>query len=106
MPQTQWIDFRQLARDHDARPFVSTDKPSIVLLPEGAGGFDVQYCPDAATLARRLRRLPLLEAFYLNHAEPDAFMKKDLDENTFLGYPLSEVVDILRWHRIENDGSD
>lgn len=107
MAQTTGIDFRQLARDHDARPFSGCDKPTVVLLPhpEG-GGFDVQNCypslTDTTKLARRLRRLPLLEAFYLNHSNPDPQMNQDLDRNEFLGYPLSEVVDILRQHRIAN----
>ena len=112
MTQTTGIDFRQLARDHDARPFSGCDKPTVVLLPhpEG-GGFDVQHCYPSLTetskLARRLRRLPLLEAFYLNHARPDMTTMEDLDRNEFLGYPLSEVIDIIRQHRRKeaNEGS-
>lgn len=111
MTQTTGIDFRQLARDHDARPFSGCDKPTVVLLPhpEG-GGFDVQHCypslAETSKLARRLRRLPLLEAFYLNHARPGLEVDKELDRNEFLGMPLSEVVDILRQHRIANERTD
>lgn len=112
MTQTIGIDFQALARDHDARPFSGCDKPTVVLLPypEG-GGFDVQHCYPSLTetskLARRLRRLPLLEAFYLNHARPDMKTMEDLDRNEFLGYPLSEVIDIIRRHRRReaNEGS-
>ncbi|UFK26627.1 hypothetical protein [Roseobacter phage RDJL3] len=108
MSQTTGIDFRQLARDHDARPFSSTDKPTIVLLPAPEmGGFDVCNCypslEKTSTLARRLRRLPLLEAFYLNHARPDPQTMEDLDRNEFLGYPLSKVIDIIRQHRINEE---
>ena len=107
MAQTTGIDFRQLARDHDARPFSGSDKPTIVLLPAPEmGGFDVCNCypslEKTSTLARRLRRLPLLEAFYLNHAQPGHDVMQELDRNEFLGYPLAEVVDILRQHRIAN----
>ena len=105
MAQTTGIDFRQLARDHNARPFSSTDKPTIVLLPyPEQGGFDVQHCyPElekSTQLARRLRRLPLLEAFYLDNAPPGFAVTDDLEaRNTFLGYPVSEVVEILSKHR-------
>ena len=76
MPKTTGIEYSKVRADHDPRPFGSTDKPSIVLLPAPErGGFDVRNCypdmDDAAKLARRLRRLPILEAFYLQHAAGD-----------------------------------
>lgn len=95
MAQTTGIDFHQLARDYDHRPFASADKPTLVLLPfpEG-GGFDVTHCyPEqekAKALARRIRRLPLLEGFYLRHADPDI-----ITERTFMGKPLDWVISAI-----------
>lgn len=79
MAQVTKIDYWQLIRDHDTRPFSSGTKPTVVLLPSPEdGGFDVQNCyprlEESAMLARRLLRLPLLEAFYIKHAsalDPD-----------------------------------
>ena len=96
MTQVKHLNFRQVASDHDKRPFVQTNNPYIVLLPDGEGGFDVRNCPNAEKLARRLRNLPLLEAFFLNHASPGEDMIKDLDTNMFMGRPLSDVVDLIR----------
>lgn len=73
MPKVTSVRYADVQRDHDPRPFVAVDKPHTVLLPDGEGGFDVQYCPNAEKLARRLQRLPMLEAFYLRHAAGDEY---------------------------------
>lgn len=76
MPQTKGVLYSEVRKDHDPRPFCGTDKPTVVLLPAPEmGGFDVCNCypslEETSKLARRLRRLPILEAFYLQHAAGD-----------------------------------
>jgi len=106
MPQTTGIEMRQLIRDHDPRPFSSSDKPTLVLLPAPEmGGIDVVHCyPElekAKTLARRMRRLPLLEQFVINNL-PASEADAELKSRTFMGHDLSFVAAAIR-EKVEND---
>ena len=97
MTDTIRLSLGIVSADHDPREFQGhPDIPELVVLPGNSGEFKVDGSfPEpgkAIQLAKRIQRLPLLEAFYLNYGNFEVDAAEATRRNSVFGRDIGWVM--------------